>query len=457
MGDRIKTPARDTRRTHSGRAKGKGMVQGGPIHVVMDRQTVPLRNLKYHPDNARTHDMGIIVESLERHGQFRALIVQKSTGYVLAGNGTLEGMRFLRMATAEVDYVDVDERQALEILAIDNKANDEASYDPDAVAVLLGRFSGDYAGSGFSEPEAKALLAETMERETLLANLPPEVKVEIESGPDESAERVERVLNADQDIIANDDDADEFFEIASSGVTMLNPDVQFMPGAGQFHIPELRRDMLLEDMPMPVTTWVGPTATEGHDGSYLYVYSTDSTRTLPWDRTAMCFYINDERFESWWSDPVRYVERIRDAGIMAMVEHDFSPYSGHPPAVWLWNAYRTRWLARFAQEAGVKVIPNIPWSSKESEWALAGYPKEVPIAAIQVQTHAAVMKDRAEIASYRQWLKHVVRTLDIGKLLVYGTTGTYPLVSKAGLGIETVFVENRTSVWSRVKKAMKAE
>jgi ParB-like chromosome segregation protein Spo0J len=425
----------------------------------MDRKTLRISTLHFHPDNARTHDIGLLVESLERHGQYRPLVVQKRTKHVLAGNGTLEAMRYLGWTEAVVDLIDVDDRQAKEILAVDNKATDHGGYDPEALTQLIVSFDGDYAGTGYTDREAQALLDEATEREraisTMLAHQADDITRQ--AGPEEDITTA-RVLNADEDVLADEHDAQQVFEDDQHRVVMLNADVHFMPGAGQWNMPELRSDLLLDDLPRPITTWVGPSGSEQHNGSYMYVYSTDSTREMPWDRTALCFYINDERFESWWQDPARYVMRLVDAGIMAMVEHDFSPYDGHPQAVWLWNMYRTRWLARFAQEAGISVIPNLPWftDTAHAEWALSGWPKEIPVCATQVQTHSGEARERAARARHHRWLKHVARQHDIGTLLVYGTPETYDrIVVDAKLGIETVYVENRTTRWSHLKREWK--
>jgi hypothetical protein len=110
---------------------------------------VTIDQVSPHPANARTHDDAMLRESLELHGQYRPLVVQRATGHVLAGNGTLAAATALGWDRVAVTYVDVDDERALRILAIDNRANDLAGYDMAALAGLLTGLP-DLAGTGYT-------------------------------------------------------------------------------------------------------------------------------------------------------------------------------------------------------------------------------------------------------------------------------------------------------------------
>jgi len=97
----------------------------------------PLANLTPHPRNVRQGDVGAIVTSLEAHGQYRPIVVQKETGHILAGNHTYQAAKALGWDKIAVTYVDCDDEQALRILLADNRANDLASYDDAALVELL--------------------------------------------------------------------------------------------------------------------------------------------------------------------------------------------------------------------------------------------------------------------------------------------------------------------------------
>lgn len=100
-------------------------------------ERVAVNELHLHPHNARQGDVGAICQSLEAHGQYRPLVVQKSTNIVLAGNHTLQAAAALGWKQVDVTFIDVDDEQALRILLVDNRSNDVATYDQTVLTDLL--------------------------------------------------------------------------------------------------------------------------------------------------------------------------------------------------------------------------------------------------------------------------------------------------------------------------------
>ena len=105
--------------------------------MALTTSNVPIDSISPHPRNVRQGDIGAIVESLKTHGQYRPIVVQKSTGHILAGNHTWKAARLLKMDTIAVTEIDVDDDQALRILLTDNRSNDLAAYDEHALLELL--------------------------------------------------------------------------------------------------------------------------------------------------------------------------------------------------------------------------------------------------------------------------------------------------------------------------------
>lgn len=141
----------------------------GTLELVVER--VSLASLSPHPANPRVGNVSIIADSLRRHGQYRPVIAQRSTGYVIAGNHTWQAAR--RLGWSEIDAVllDVDERQAKQILLVDNRASDLAVYDDGALeAVLLElKASGlGLAGTGYDESFLSSIEARLHPIETIL-------------------------------------------------------------------------------------------------------------------------------------------------------------------------------------------------------------------------------------------------------------------------------------------------
>lgn len=116
-------------------------------------ETVKVDSLELYPGNAKRGDVDAIEESLKENDQFAPIVVQKSTGYVLAGNHTLLAARKAGWETIDVVVVDVDDKRALKINLAANRTADKGSYDVDARAALLELLEGDYAGTGYSEAE----------------------------------------------------------------------------------------------------------------------------------------------------------------------------------------------------------------------------------------------------------------------------------------------------------------
>jgi hypothetical protein len=121
--------------------------------AVADTVELGLDDLKPHPQNARTHDLAVIRESLERHGQFRAIVARRAgrgRHTILAGHGTWEAARELGWDRILVHLIDCDAEQAKRILLVDNRANDHAGYDQRALLDLLGGLP-DLDGTGYDD------------------------------------------------------------------------------------------------------------------------------------------------------------------------------------------------------------------------------------------------------------------------------------------------------------------
>jgi DNA modification methylase len=119
---------------------------------------VPIKSLHGYPGNARRGDLSLIQESLREHGQYRAVVVQKSTQMVLAGNHTWLAAQAEGWTEIDIDEVDVSDDEARKIVLIDNRANDAAAYDDSELAVLLTSLEGDYVGTGFAQIDLDTLL-----------------------------------------------------------------------------------------------------------------------------------------------------------------------------------------------------------------------------------------------------------------------------------------------------------
>lgn len=113
-----------------------------------------------YPGNARRGDIPHIRESLENLGQYKPVIVQLSTRYVLAGNHTLAAALDLGWETVDVRWVDCDDETAKRINLVDNRSADLGEYDQHALAELLRSLEGDFTATGYSGDYLEELLEE---------------------------------------------------------------------------------------------------------------------------------------------------------------------------------------------------------------------------------------------------------------------------------------------------------
>lgn len=126
-------------------------------------ELVPVDRLYIHPSNPRQGDVGAVCASIEAHGFFGALVVQRSSSYVLAGNHRLKAARQLGMEAVPVMWVDVDDETAKRILLADNRTSDLGTYDNDQLAQLLQELAttpGGLDGVGYDGDDLDNLLQE---------------------------------------------------------------------------------------------------------------------------------------------------------------------------------------------------------------------------------------------------------------------------------------------------------
>lgn len=111
--------------------------------------------------NPRRGAVEAIAKSLEKHGQYRPIVVNAGThtgrpNEVLAGNHTLLAARQLGWDQIDVSIIDVNENTARSIVAADNRLADLGDYDDSALFELLSSLD-DLDGTGYSNGELEAL------------------------------------------------------------------------------------------------------------------------------------------------------------------------------------------------------------------------------------------------------------------------------------------------------------
>ena len=124
-------------------------------------ETVPIDEVQPHPRNPRRGNVELIAESIRQNGFYGSLIVQRSSGHILAGSHRWRGAKAAGYTEVPVTWVDVDDDKATDILLVDNRASDVGEYDTDLIAELLAEKvdEGALGATGWTEAALDELLA----------------------------------------------------------------------------------------------------------------------------------------------------------------------------------------------------------------------------------------------------------------------------------------------------------
>lgn len=103
-------------------------------------ETVAIDSLREDPHNLRRHgkrNLSAIKSSLEAFGQVLPLVVQKGTGIVVGGNGTLSQLREMGKTTVDIVEVELTEERARALSIALNRTSDLASWDEEGLTNVL--------------------------------------------------------------------------------------------------------------------------------------------------------------------------------------------------------------------------------------------------------------------------------------------------------------------------------
>lgn len=124
-------------------------------------EVIPIDAVKPHPDNPHKGDLPVIRESIENNGFYGSVIVQKSTGFILAGNHRYLAALETGAKEIPVTWIDVEDDQAARIMLADNRTSDLGSYDDEILSNLLESLkesTGTLLGTGYDDGVLDELL-----------------------------------------------------------------------------------------------------------------------------------------------------------------------------------------------------------------------------------------------------------------------------------------------------------
>ncbi|MBQ0074476.1 MAG: DUF4417 domain-containing protein [Prevotella sp.] len=303
--------------------------------------------------NPRKNDAAVqyVANSIKQFG-FKVPIVIDKNGVIVAGHTRHKAANKLGMETVPCIIADdLSEEQIKAFRIADNKVSEQAEWDE---ALLMDEIEDliefDMTDYGFDFVDIF------------------DIEEEHKKNADDTQNRVENIEN----LALGQFDGEGYYDIPK-----LKP---------VYELPEIKE-------------WIG----------FNYVLSDEDPTGK-----GVHFFIDDYQFERIWSNPEKYVEKLKQYA--AVATPDFSPYGDMPNALQIYNHYRKHWVGAFLQERGVKVIPTIRCSSdrRSLDWYLDGEPHGgiVIISSMWVNDEK---KDRV-LEEYTK----MYETLKPAKVIIYG-------------------------------------
>jgi hypothetical protein len=187
-------------------------------------------------------------------------------------------------------------------------------------------------------------------------------------------------------------------------------------------IPELREDLLCLPDEAPTITFNG---VDNHSDTTYHCYGQQFKEGELYG--CVGFYIEDDKFDACYASPGSFVSFLQEIDPKILITPDFSCYpTAWPHVMNLWNVYRSRWVGRFWQELGFKILPTIQIlddpgkrSPYTTMYVLDTLPKGTQVVSLECRKMGndsdAVKKDLLPL------LETIVKVMpDVRRIVLYG-------------------------------------
>ena len=127
------------------------------------------------------------------------------------------------------------------------------------------------------------------------------------------------------------------------------------------------------------------------------------------------FFLDDYQFNRLWNRPDKYIQLLLK--FKYVLSPDFSMYTDYPKAMQMWKHYQKHWLGAYMELFGIKVIPTIGWSDKDSfKWCFDGEPRNSIVAISSIGTQRDKKSKQLFLEGYNKMLEVLKPT----KILFWG-------------------------------------
>ncbi len=318
-----------------------------PLRAAAKIEQVSVKKLHLDPRNTRTHSesqVAKLMASFREFGFTQPLLIDEKH-QLIAGHGRLMAAKKLGLKEVpciRIDYMTDAQKRAYVIA--DNKLAEEAGWDVE----LLKQELGDLVKLDFN------IDAIGFDMGTLVDEF--------------------KVIEKEQ--------KKKPVEVIDSNIHVLAEEMDFK-GIGMMEFPAVRLDMILE-VPKKLSIWCGADMSDDQPPPYFYNFGSDSTRGMPFSKTIVGFYVDDYRFDRFWDTSSESTMELMKQGYLGAVMPNYSPMPKDPRAVRVFQMYKSRWVGRYFQEAGIKIVPDIQCASADIEWMCDGL---AGVKTIAIQAH----------------------------------------------------------------------
>lgn len=445
-----------------------------------DVENVPVIDLKPHPKNPRVGNVDVIAESLETYGQYRPIIVNSRNNTIVAGHHTWLAAKKLEWPDVSVAWVDIDEPTHVKIMLMDNKSSDAGEYDDSVLAELLASLP-TIEGTGYTDIEVGDILKD-FDVDQIVRDVNAVV-----AGEETITDQWQQSQTFDGTPMGEEPDLrqqetpimpeDKQAELPPRtiedqgeqvGATYFAPPRHFeFEGDNKWGIPELVPDKLMtfDEIPDNIEAWAGSATRDNPDPEqwWFYNWGIDSTSGMKdISKVVVAFYAWDDYFENWWAYPDRYAGKLVNSGVKYLVTPDFSMEYNMSPCEWLWQLYRSRFIGRYMQECGIKVVPNVSWvagikNTFLEDHVLPTLDVGLPLICIQMQTIGEQTKANPD--AYLREIQTVFDTLRPQGAIIYASKAgreLFPRINTHGAPVKIIAnrLEKLSAQQNKRKKKM---
>lgn len=398
----MSTPPTETKKGNS----KKPLVEALRSRIVGHENVSP-DLIKAHVLNFRKHgdaQMKALRGSMDDMGWLKEILVSRRTNTIIDGHARWEEAKRRKLPFVPVTFVDLTKDEENKALALLDPITEMATRDDALFLKLLDSVKTDNDS-----------INEVLTKMSKLKDMPEITKVQT---------------------------TDEILEYRT--------DVYF-PSTNKWGIPDLDPKMLY-DGPAPHTTWPKKDDS-GRPQFYVFGEGGFDERVTG---KILTFYTEDWRFERVWAESVESLKKIVPLHPAAFTAPDFSLFGDDPLVVQMWNIYRARWVARYWQKAGLRLIPSLATSTNQDcyEFAYAGLPKHPSLMSMQLRQGG--IKSKQQHDSTHKEIAQLIERVAPERLVIYGVAAKNKLASTLPSGTKYIWCEDFAQAWFENGQEMKA-